>query len=213
MLDLFGNEIEEVQPRGAKKIFACLGSSNHVNEKRQTEDFYATEPLAVQELLDVERFSHIVLEPCVGMGHIAEVLKHNGYEVKAQDIVDRDYPDTEIKDFLTQTENNCDIITNPPYIFAKEFVEHALKISPAGTKIAMFLKLTFLESQSRKVLFQTEPFKTLYVFSQRRICAKNGDFQKYSSSAVAYGWYVWEKGWGGGTHHKMDLREVKNEIF
>jgi hypothetical protein len=121
----------------------------------------------------------------------------NGYEVIAQDIVDRGYPDTAIKDFLTQDCNNHDIITNPPYGLAKEFVEHALDISPDGTKLAMFLKLTFLESQSRRELFDRYPFKTLYVFSQRKICAKNGDFNSVTSSAVAYGWYVWEKGFQG----------------
>lgn len=197
MLDLFGNEVEPEKPKGPKCIFACISASNHGAESRQTEDFYATEPLAVQELLDLEKFSHIVLEPCVGMGHIAEVLKKNGHEVIAQDIVDRNYPGTMIRDFLTQKENKNDIITNPPYVMAKEFVEHALDISPDGTKVAMFLKLTFLESQSRKTMFERYPFRTLYVFSQRRICAKNGDFDKYPSSAVAYGWYVWEKGFKG----------------
>ena len=76
-------------------------------------------------------------------------------------------------------------------------MEHALDISPDGTKIAMFLKLTFLESMSRKELFEKYPFKTLYVFSSRRKCAKNGDFEKISTSAVAYGWYVWIKGFDG----------------
>lgn len=95
------------------------------------------------------------------------------------------------------SKNEHDIITNPPYVMAKEFVEHALKISANGTKIAMFLKLTFLESQARKELFARYPFKTLYVFSQRRLCAKNGDFEKYRQSAVAYGWYIWIKGFRG----------------
>lgn len=31
-------------------------------------------------------------------------------------------------------------------------------------------------------------------------CAKNGDFEKYGKgvgTAIAYGWYVWEKGFKG----------------
>lgn len=120
-----------------------------------------------------------------------------GYKCIANDIVDRGFPGTQIKDFLAISENHNDIITNPPYKYCKEFVEHALNISTEGTKIAMFLKLTFLASQSRKELFEKYPFKTLYVFSSRRSCAKNGDFEKYPSSAVAYGWYVWIKGFKG----------------
>jgi hypothetical protein len=53
----------------------------------------------------------------------------NNYKVIVQDIVDRGYPEIKIKDFLTQTDNELDIITNPPYVLAKDFVEHALRIS------------------------------------------------------------------------------------
>ena len=60
----------------------------------------------------------------------------------------------------------------------------------------MLLKLTFLESQARKQLFLTQPFKTLYVFSKRVSCYRNGDFS-YKQGAIAYGWYVWEKGFKG----------------
>lgn len=93
-----------------------------------------------------------------------------------------------------------DIITNPPYKYAKEFVEHALEISKDGTKIAMFLKLTFLEGKARKKMFEANPPKVVYVSSSRLQCAKNGDFEKYGKgvgTAVAYGWYVWEKGFKG----------------
>lgn len=195
MKDLFGYEIEEKKKDA--NVFSCIGASNHALDTREIVDFYATEPIAVYELLERESFSNTVLEPCVGMGHIANVLIKKGYKVISQDIVDRGYPDTIIQDFLQQSKNEYDIITNPPYVIAKEFVEHALSISPDGTKIAMFLKLTFLESQSRKELFEKNPFKILYVHSKRRSCAKRGDFEKYPSSAIAYGWYIWEKGFHG----------------
>ena len=201
MIDLFGNEIIESKNKdwtgNNKSVFTCNGARTYAKEERQSEDYYATEPRAVYELLERESFSKKILEPCVGGGHIARVLMDKGYSVIANDIIDRGFPNTNIRNFLSITENNFDIVTNPPYVFAKEFVEHSLKISPVGTKIAMFLKLTFLESQSRRELFEINPFKTLYVFSQRRNCAKNGDFEKYPSSAVAYGWYVWEKGFNG----------------
>jgi len=207
MIDLFGNEIEEKSNKkdwieNNKAIFTCNGARTYAKEERQHEDYYATEPRAVYELLERESFSETILEPCVGGGHIAAVLKEKGYKIIAKDIVDRGFPGTEIKNFLGITENKNDIVTNPPYVLCKEFVEHALNISPEGTKIAMFLKLTFLESQSRRALFDSNPFRTLYVFSQRRNCAKNGDFEKYPSSAIAYGWFVWEKGFKGNPEIK-----------
>ena len=104
---------------------------------------------------------------------------------------------------MKQTEVfDGDIITNPPYKFAKEFVEQALNLVNDGNKVCMFLKLTFLESQSRRELFEKNPPKTVWVSSSRLQCAKNGDFTTYGKgvgTAVAYAWYVWEKGYHGPT--------------
>ena len=125
-----------------------------------------------------------------------------GYQVFSSDLFDRGFKGTKIIDFLNDDikENHMDIITNPPYKFAKEFVERALDVSAEGTKVAMFLKLTFLESKSRRKLFNEQPPKVVYVSSSRLQCAKNGDFAKYkqgTGTAVAYAWYVWVKGFKG----------------
>ncbi len=183
-----------------RSVFVCNGASNHTKEERQEDDYYATEPRAVGLLLSKEHFNSNIWECACGEGHLSDVLKAAGYTVFSSDIVDRGYKETEIINFLEFKEvNSMDIITNPPYKYAKEFVKHALDMSVDGTKIAMFLKLTFLESQSRKELFREYPFRTLYVSSARLRCAKNGEFEKYrkNSTAVAYGWYVWVKGFKG----------------
>ena len=106
-------------------------------------------------------------------------------------------------DFLQCEESFYgDIITNPPYKFAKEFVEHALTLIPEGNKVFMFLKLQFLEGKARRKLFDKGELKTLYVSSSRILCAKNGNFDEMKEgggSAVAYGWYEFEKGYKGQT--------------
>lgn len=184
-----------------KSIYTCLGASNHSEGDRQSEDYYATEPKAIELLLEQEKFNENIWECAVGEWHLADVLKEKGYNVRGSDILQRGNPNTEIIDFLTYDKKwSGDIITNPPYKFAKEFVEKALEIVENGNKVAMFLKLTFLESKNRKILFEKYPFKTLYVSSSRLQCAKNGDFETYkkgTGTAVAYGWYVWEKGYKG----------------
>lgn len=180
-------------------IFRIIGASNHVKEERQTEDYYATNPKAAEILLQEETFNKDIWECCCGEGHLSKVFSENNYNVKSSDLIDRGYGD--VFDFLS-TENKeweGDIVTNPPYSLAKDFIEKALQIIPQGNKVAMFLKLTFLESQSRKKMFTDIPPKTLYVSSSRIQCAKNGDFDLYPSSAVAYGWYVWQKGFKGDT--------------
>ena len=109
-------------------------------------------------------------------------------------------------DFLKATKADLDrprdIITNPPYKYAKEFVEKALDLVDEGGKVAMFLKLTFLEGKARKELFLKHPPKVVYVSSSRLQCAKNGNFEEYGKgvgTAIAYAWYVWEKGYSGDT--------------
>lgn len=141
----------------SNSIYKTLGASNHTEKEREVNDYYATEPKAVELLLAQEKFSQWVWECACGEGHISEVLKANGYDVFSSDLIDRGYEDTKVIDFLTTTKNELDIITNPPYKFAKEFVEHALNISPDGTKIAMFLKVQFLEGKARRELFEKYP--------------------------------------------------------
>lgn len=181
----------------ANAIYSTLGASNHSSDDREQNDFYATEPKAVELLLKEETFTQIVLEPACGKGHISEALKKDGYVVFSYDKIARGYGG--VKDFFTVQKWEYDIITNPPYKIAMEFIEKALSIVPEKRKVAMFCRLLFLEGQKRKKLFLEQPPKIVYVSSGRLKCAKNGDFEKYGSSAQAYAWYVWEKGFKGST--------------
>ncbi len=175
--------------------FATLGANNHSDVIREANDYYATDPRAVEMLLEKEKFNSIILEPSCGEGHISRVLLDGGYAVKSSDLIDRGFGD--VKDFFEIDEFNGDIITNPPYKIALDFVKHSLDIIPEGNKVAMFLKLQFLEGKARKEFYKNNPPKKIYVASGRLICAKNGDFEKYKSSAVAYAWFIWEKGYKG----------------
>ena len=66
----------------------------------------------------------------------------------------------------------------------------------------VFLKIQFLEGKARKKLFTKYPPKKIYVSSSRLLCAKNADFDGMKAgggSAVAYAWFIWEKGFQGQT--------------
>lgn len=176
--------------------FVQMGASNHSLLEREENDFYATDPSAIDDLLSVETFSTNIWECAVGQGHLAERLKQHGYIVECTDLVDRGYPNTEIVDFLKEKYSfDGDIITNPPYKYCTEFILQALDSITNGHKVAMFLKLQTLEGQKRyEELYSKYPPKTVYVYSKRKNCAKNGEFEKYPSSAVCYAWFVWVKG-------------------
>lgn len=142
---------------GFASIFKTIGASNHADAERQAEDYYATEPKATEWLCRLEHFDGPILEPSCGEGHMSKVLEAHGYDVTSRDIVDRGYGD--VADFLadTNTSWNGDIVTNPPYKYALDFVLKALRIVPEGKKVAMFLKLTFLEGKTRRLLFNSTP--------------------------------------------------------
>ena len=182
-----------------KSVYATLAASNHSDAERQCEDYYATEPKAIELLLEVETFSPVIWECACGGGHMAKVLEKNGYNVIGTDLVYRGYGDKESLDFLEETldEFEGDIITNPPYKYALEFVQKALDSVQVGRKVAMFLKLQFFVGKERKQFFLENPPKIVYVSSSRLKCAINGDFKDIKSSAVSYAWFVWEKGFKG----------------
>lgn len=182
---------------GSASTFKTIGASNHCDEDRADKDYYATEPAATDWLCKIEQFVGPILEPSCGEGHISKVLAEHGYEVTSRDLEDRGFG--EVADFLSadNTEWGGDIVTNPPYAFAQEFVEKALAIIPKGRKVAMFLKLTFLEGKKRAALFKVTPPCRVWVSHSRLKCAKNGDFEHSPGSATAYAWFVWEKGYKG----------------
>ena len=173
-----------------------LGARNYAQYEREEHDYYATEPKAVDLLLEQETFSELIWEPACGEGHIAKALERHGHSVYSTDLIDRGYG-LGGKDFLK--ENGIfhgDIITNPPYRYAKEFVEKALETVAPGNKVAMFLKIQFLEGKARRALFEEHPPQTVYVSSGRLRCAMNGDFEKYAkSNAICYAWFVWRRGY------------------
>ena len=187
----------------SKSIFSCHGASSHSDTEREVHDFYATPPMSVEMLCDLETFSDKIWEPCCGLGHISTVLENRGYHVRSTDLVDRGFGEGNIDFLMFAQPIDMDIITNPPYSMAAEFVEHAMDLITDGHKVAMFLKLTFLEGRGRRRLFKKYPPKIIYVSVGRLGCAKNGEFKTdkhgnlKADSAVAYCWYIWEKGFNG----------------
>ena len=125
-----------------------LGASNFANEPRAINDYYATDPHSVEKLLEVETFDHYIWEPACGEGHISKVLEAHGYSVESSDLIYRGFGDTEPCDFLADDyEFDGDIITNPPYKHAQEFVEKALDSIKNGHKVAMLMRLLFVEGK------------------------------------------------------------------
>lgn len=200
MKNLFGEEFEITAPRkDSRNVFALLGASNHSCNERERDDLYCTHPSAVEALCDLETFSPTIWEPCAGLGHIAEALRLRGYKVRESDLHTRGR-DIEKLDFLLCDECvDCDIITNPPYKIASDIIRKAMDVVTDGNRIAMFLRILFLESLERKRLFEEYPPERVWISSQRIPCAKSGDFENGSQNAQGYAWFIWQKGYFGDT--------------
>ena len=163
-------------------------------------DFYCTPEEATIALLEREEFIGSIWEPACGNGAISQVLKDYGHEVYSSDIMYRGYGMAPPLDFLKGqllSEFTNNIITNPPFKLAKEFVLRALEVT--DKKVAMFLRLAFLESQNRKEMFENTPLAKVYVFS-KRLTLYPGDMpieEHKGSGSIAFCWMVWDHSYKG----------------
>ena len=186
----------------SKTTFVQLGASSHSDKEREINDYYATDPHSLEIYLEALERDNITLnrdlwECACGEGHLSKLLESKGYRVKSTDLIDRGYGESGIDFINTQTKWGGVILTNPPYKYAKEFVEHSLELINEGEYVIMFLKIQFLEGQERRKLFNKKQLKYVYVNSKRQTCYINGDMSKKLSSASCYCWLMWEKGFKG----------------
>lgn len=158
---------------------------------RERDDFYPTPPAATEALLRVEAFSGLIWEPACGDGAISKVLESAGHEVLSSDLIDRGYGRSGV-DFLLDYQTIApNIITNPPFKHAEEFVRHAL--TRTTSKVAMLCRLAWLEGKARRDLFENSPLSNVWVFSNRVPMLRGGDqMMKGGGGMIAFAWYVWD---------------------
>lgn len=84
-----------------KSMFVTLGASNHTDKERESNDFYATDPIAIDKLVTVIQLPRKIWECACGTGCLSDRLMDFGHEVISTDLVDRGYG--KIRDFLKTT--------------------------------------------------------------------------------------------------------------
>ena len=161
---------------------------------RDAKDFYETPKSTIQALLDRESFTGKIWEPACGNGAICKVLAENGYtDILATDLYDYGYGSSG-HDFLESHFVYPNIITNPPFNIAEDFMRKSLLA--ATDKVALFAKLSILEGVKRKELFTRAPLKTVYVFSKRQKLAREGETYK-NGGMMAFCWLVFQHSYEG----------------
>jgi len=173
-----------------------MAASTKAPKDRQADDFYSTPRSTIEQLLAVEPFDGSIWEPACGDGAISRVLQEHGAHVVSSDLVDRGYGITGV-DFLMERKPLADnVLTNPPFRLGTEFATHALGL--VAGKVAMLLKVGFLEGPTRECLHQS--LARVWVIRRRVTFLKDGkDFSRSNGKGGihSYAWFVWDRAHSG----------------
>lgn len=187
--------------------FVTMGASNHTEEEREKNEFYSTDPLFINHLIEREPWLKNpdlkILEPSAGNGILVDrFYELTGNKMDAYDLISRRGDIIEQDYFTKDFSNQYDVIlTNPPYLkdTAKtttglaDYIVKALKEIRDGGAVIMFLKTLHLESKVRyEKIFKDYPPTKLYIYSNRISCYKNSDTSK-PQGAISYSIFIWKK--------------------
>jgi hypothetical protein len=162
-------------------------------------DLYETPPCATIALTRAELLPLCIWEPACGPGAIVNVLRERGHRVIASDIVD--YGGLGFRaDFLSVTKMpagcGC-ILTNPPFQIVKKFIAHALDLAP---RVIILARLALLESAARTSIIECRNLARVHIFRNRLPMMHRHNWTgPRASNAVAFAWYVWDRGHHGPT--------------
>lgn len=154
-------------------------------EGRQEDDYYATPPECVVALLKAEKFQGGFFEPACGDGAISKVLTRVSNHVVSSDLVDRGYG-TQANFLATRELPAPNILTNPPFNVAVDFIRHGLSLGPE--KMALLLKAEYFHAKERYALFCEHPPAMVYPLLWRP------DFLGKGRPVMSVCWFVWHKG-------------------
>ncbi|NCW70397.1 MAG: hypothetical protein EBV86_17900, partial [Marivivens sp.] len=194
--------------------------------------FYATHPKDVRAFLsalkrDNLRLSYRLWECAAGAKHIAQVLEDAGHEVLSTDLIPRApgvlqhdfisplFLSAEVRKELDHPKRfNGDIITNPPYKHALEFITTGLTRLHSGSCLYLLLPVRYLEGNERyNDVFSKTPPKYIYQYVYRIKIAKGAHFAADSDNAVSYCWIVFEKGYSSGMFYYYAKEKHNPNLF
>lgn len=156
--------------------------------KRHRNDLYSTPKNAIKSVTPFLSTNEGVWEPADGLGAISDTLIRYGHKESLMKRTDIEMG----RDFFKERELLApQIVTNPPYSCATEFLLHAMSLKPK--KIALLLRLAFLESIKRNEIFTSDeymPLSKVVVFSNRLKFHIKG--AKSGAGMVPYAWFIWD---------------------
>lgn len=176
-----------------------MSQRNIPGTRKEEGNNYETPIWAVEALLKRESFEGEILEPCCGLGKISKTLETYGYTVISSDKRNGEkIYGTGGVDVYSIKQCYSNIITNPPYERNLDNMVRHMSLLYKN-KMALLLRLNFLESERRFQLFVSSPLKVVYIFSSRVTMYPEGTEAPQNKGTISYAWFVWEKGYTGPT--------------
>ena len=167
---------------------------------RQKDDFYPTPAYVTQALLDNYRFTGEIWEPACGDGRMSKILEQYYSKVESSDLINRGYGTAGV-DFLASSREVDNIITNPPFNLAFEFIVQGLRLSRRC--LALLLPIRYLTGKRRAKLYHEFPPAKVIVIPNKV------DFLGFGSPAMEFAWFVWEKGVSQTTIVWADVKDAE----
>lgn len=164
--------------------------------ERRPGDTYNTESWVTEALLDAIPFRMPVWEPAAGRGDMVAVLRQRfGFADVIVSEIEGDrlgcVGAAEL-DFLISRNSATSIVTNPPYVAARRFIDHALALTrERAGMVAMLLRNEYDCAASRRDLFEEAPFAAKLVLTRRpRWLDDKG--QHSASPRHNFAWFLWD---------------------
>ena len=171
-----------------------------VADLRQEDDFYPTPAYVTQALLDNYRFTGEIWEPACGDGRMSKILEQYYSKVESSDLINRGYGTAGV-DFLASSREVDNIIANPPFNLAFEFIVQGLRLSRRC--LALLLPIRYLTGKRRAKLYHEFPPAKVIVIPNKV------DFLGFGSPAMEFAWFVWEKGVSQTTIVWADVKDAE----
>jgi hypothetical protein len=208
-----------------KGVIYLLNTGNILGRHRtpsedRGDDLYETSPVAVEALIKHVKLPKRIWEPACGKScNIVTTLRNAGHIVLATDLTDYKWSENLLamgnRDFLKESPHQTfgieAIVTNPPFKYAHEFVQHARKLCPLTI---MLLRLAFIESVKRNDILDSGDLRQILVFRNRLPMMHLDGFEgnKNNSSAMAFAWFVWDRSYNGkATIERISWEQEKSK--
>lgn len=181
--------------------------------RRHPDDWYIEPNWVSAAIFAAEKFEGRIWDPAAGLGRILEAATMAGHEAVGSDLICRNVDAYQGRVNFLECDDGAreaNIVSNPPFKHAREFVEQALKL--ADRKVPMLLPANWVQGERRSIWLETTPLRRVWFLAPRPSMPPGPvvlSGVKAGNGSVDYAWFVWLKGYDGCPEIRW-LRRGKN---